>query len=386
MTPSHNGPREDQLIDRCEELWPRRSARLGFPLRMPRSSSCSPVAPGEASASMCAPRIRRASRLGSGPRTGRRSPPGEPRSSRPNAPRRSCSQGGMDLRRVRHLAGPGMASMWQTLLNLLTFHRDFASQAASGRLRPGSGRGMAAFWIDAMVTVLAAVPTAALACPRDGRGHRPPRWSDRDRGGAAAAYELSPRTASATSVGAPRYGASAPESTSRAVLSASRCSSAAAASRNNEGVDGAVTITDGREASVSRDSGVDHAAVAPSRRTGRPASPVHPRWPRRPASRFPAPAPPGSSTDRGGLPPGRRRKPAPRGGAPGRRRGSRRRGQKAEEGRLDQHGAGDQLRTAQKEVQGDHGADPGATGHRRLRRGRFEQRGGIPLCSSIVVR
>ena len=63
----------------------------------------------------------------------------------------------MDLRRVRHLAGPGMASMWQTLLNLLTFHRDFASQAASGRLRPGSGRGMAAFWIDAMVTVLAAV-------------------------------------------------------------------------------------------------------------------------------------------------------------------------------------------------------------------------------------
>jgi hypothetical protein len=69
----------------------------------------------------------------------------------------------MDLRRVRHLAGPGMASMWQTLLNLLTFHRDFATEAASGRLRPGSGRGMAAFWIDAMVTVLAAVPTAALA-------------------------------------------------------------------------------------------------------------------------------------------------------------------------------------------------------------------------------
>jgi hypothetical protein len=70
---------------------------------------------------------------------------------------------GMDLRRVRHLAAPGMAAMWQTLLNLLTFHRDFASEAASGRLRPGSGRGMAAFWIDAMVTVLAAVPTAALA-------------------------------------------------------------------------------------------------------------------------------------------------------------------------------------------------------------------------------
>jgi hypothetical protein len=56
-----------------------------------------------------------------------------------------------------------MASMWQTLLNLLTFHRDFASEAASGRLRPGTGRGRAAFWTDAVVTVLAAIPTAIIA-------------------------------------------------------------------------------------------------------------------------------------------------------------------------------------------------------------------------------
>jgi hypothetical protein len=61
-----------------------------------------------------------------------------------------------------------MASMWQTLLNLLTFHRDFASQAASRRLRPSSGRGLAAFWIDAVVTVLAAVPTAILAVLLEG--------------------------------------------------------------------------------------------------------------------------------------------------------------------------------------------------------------------------
>jgi hypothetical protein len=56
-----------------------------------------------------------------------------------------------------------MASMWQTLLNLLTFHRDFAAEAVSGRLRPGTGRGLAAFWIDAGVTVLAAIPTAIIA-------------------------------------------------------------------------------------------------------------------------------------------------------------------------------------------------------------------------------
>jgi hypothetical protein len=56
-----------------------------------------------------------------------------------------------------------MASMWQTLLNLLTFHRDFASEAASGRLRPGTGRGRGAFWVDTLVTVLAAIPTAIIA-------------------------------------------------------------------------------------------------------------------------------------------------------------------------------------------------------------------------------
>jgi hypothetical protein len=70
---------------------------------------------------------------------------------------------GLEVRRVRHLLGPGMASMWQTLLNLLTFHRDFASETVAGRLRPGTGRGRAAFWVDAVVTVLAAVPTAIIA-------------------------------------------------------------------------------------------------------------------------------------------------------------------------------------------------------------------------------
>ena len=70
---------------------------------------------------------------------------------------------GLEVRRLRHLLGPGMAGMWQTLLNLLTFHRDFASQAASRRLRPGMGRSRAAFWTDAVVTVLAAIPTAIIA-------------------------------------------------------------------------------------------------------------------------------------------------------------------------------------------------------------------------------
>jgi hypothetical protein len=81
----------------------------------------------------------------------------------PKAVRLLLARRGLGVRRIRHLLRPGMAAMWQTLLNLLTFHRDFASEAASRRLTPGTGRGAAAFWIDAVVTLLAAIPTAIIA-------------------------------------------------------------------------------------------------------------------------------------------------------------------------------------------------------------------------------
>ena len=76
---------------------------------------------------------------------------------------------GLEVSRVRHLAGKGMASMWQTLLNLLTFHRDFATGGALGPAaaghRPRAGR---AFAIDALITVLAAIPTALIAVVLEG--------------------------------------------------------------------------------------------------------------------------------------------------------------------------------------------------------------------------
>ncbi len=81
----------------------------------------------------------------------------------PRAMRLLLARRGFEVRRVRYPAGAGMAGMWQTLLNLLTFHGDFASEAVSGRLRPGTGRGPAAFWLDALITLLAAVPTAIVA-------------------------------------------------------------------------------------------------------------------------------------------------------------------------------------------------------------------------------
>ena len=70
---------------------------------------------------------------------------------------------GLEVRRIRYPLATGIASMWQTLLNLLTFHRDFATEATSGRLRPGTGRGLAAFCTDIAITVLAAIPTAIVA-------------------------------------------------------------------------------------------------------------------------------------------------------------------------------------------------------------------------------
>ena len=86
----------------------------------------------------------------------------------PRAAELLLARRGLEPRRIRQVPGAGMASMWQTLLNLLTFHRDFAAEAGSRRLRPGSGRGLAAYLIDAMVTVLAAVPTAILAVLLEG--------------------------------------------------------------------------------------------------------------------------------------------------------------------------------------------------------------------------
>jgi hypothetical protein len=52
--------------------------------------------------------------------------------------------------------------MWQTLLNGLTFHPNFAREVRAGRLRPANARSRIAFAVDCMVTVLAA-PLVLLA-------------------------------------------------------------------------------------------------------------------------------------------------------------------------------------------------------------------------------
>jgi hypothetical protein len=162
------GPREDEIVDRCENcgLAAPRGAVPG-----PEEAADALLAAGERRGERIAVRAENAASLQAwlgaenwaALRPGNRGIQPTPRAAKLLLARR-----GLDVRRIRHLAGPGMASMWQTLLNLLTFHRDFASQAVSGRLRPGTGRSRTAFWMDAVVTVLAAVPTAILAVLLEG--------------------------------------------------------------------------------------------------------------------------------------------------------------------------------------------------------------------------
>jgi len=54
--------------------------------------------------------------------------------------------------------------MMQTLLNLITFNRNFAAEALHGRLRPAQARpGPAAWFVDLAITALAAIPVAIIS-------------------------------------------------------------------------------------------------------------------------------------------------------------------------------------------------------------------------------
>jgi hypothetical protein len=157
------GAREDQVIDRCENcgLVVTRDA-----VPSPEHAVDELLAGREENGSGVAIRAENAASLQAwlgAENWAALRPGGHALKPTPKAARLLLARRGLEVRRVRHLIRPGMASMWQTLLNLLTFHRDFASEAASGRLRPGTGRGLAAFSVDVAVTVLAAIPTAIIA-------------------------------------------------------------------------------------------------------------------------------------------------------------------------------------------------------------------------------
>jgi hypothetical protein len=77
-----------------------------------------------------------------------------------------CDRAGLEPVRLRQRPlGVNQVWMWQTLLNAFTFHDNFALDVVRGRLRPGNSRGLTAFAIDALVSVVAALPVAIVALP-----------------------------------------------------------------------------------------------------------------------------------------------------------------------------------------------------------------------------
>lgn len=71
---------------------------------------------------------------------------------------------GLETGRVSYPAAPAMASMLQTMLNLITFNRDFARRSLSGELRPSEARhGLWGYVLDAFATAVTAIPVAALS-------------------------------------------------------------------------------------------------------------------------------------------------------------------------------------------------------------------------------
>ena len=73
---------------------------------------------------------------------------------------------GLEIEELRFpRRGQGQAWMWQTILNAFTFHENFALKVRAGTLRPASARSRLRFGIDAIVTVLAALPVALVSAP-----------------------------------------------------------------------------------------------------------------------------------------------------------------------------------------------------------------------------
>jgi hypothetical protein len=61
--------------------------------------------------------------------------------------------------------GPNQRWMWQTLVNALTFEPNFAREVLAGRRKPGSGKALATYVIDCVVSVLAAPLVALVSFP-----------------------------------------------------------------------------------------------------------------------------------------------------------------------------------------------------------------------------
>jgi hypothetical protein len=95
--------------------------------------------------------------------------PDQPALLTPRALELLLAHEGLELAELGYPVRAGMAGMFGTILNLLTFNRDFARSALTGAMGPRESRaGLAGFAIDALVTVFTAIPVAAIAVLMEG--------------------------------------------------------------------------------------------------------------------------------------------------------------------------------------------------------------------------
>ena len=84
----------------------------------------------------------------------------------PQSLRPLAAAAGLEIEEVRFpRRRRGQVWMWQTIINSFTFHENFAPKVRAGILRPGNVRGRLKFGIDAVVTVVAAIPVAVVSAP-----------------------------------------------------------------------------------------------------------------------------------------------------------------------------------------------------------------------------
>lgn len=73
---------------------------------------------------------------------------------------------GHELERARTpISGRAQAWMWQTMINGLTFHPNFAREVRAGRLRAASARSRLKYAVDMVVTVLGAPLVLLVSAP-----------------------------------------------------------------------------------------------------------------------------------------------------------------------------------------------------------------------------
>jgi hypothetical protein len=90
--------------------------------------------------------------------------PSQPSVLNPKALALLLEHEGLEAGRVSYPAAPAMATLMQTLINLITLNRDFARRVLGGELKSAEARhGRGGYAFDVFATAITAIPVAALS-------------------------------------------------------------------------------------------------------------------------------------------------------------------------------------------------------------------------------